>query len=137
MMMKDLWNSPRACLLVQGVSIPKIFGAGTCFDGQLAWIAMENVGTALSALEDQLPSTAQAKAKQAVQALHERNILHGDLSLSNMTWRDDHLFLIDLDRASKTCPFVAVLEALSRSMRNKWSSLQAALCELQEIDFLF
>ena len=81
---------------------------------------MENVGTALSALEDQLPSTAQAKAKQAVQALHERNVLHGDLSLSNMTWKDDHLFLIDLARASKTA-----------------ENGQAALYELKELDSLF
>ncbi len=74
--------------VLQGVHIPKLLGHGQIHEGLHAFIAMSAGGSPLS--PDMLKS-CPAMAEQAVcalKAMHQQNMLHGDIALQNFVMSD-------------------------------------------------
>ncbi len=112
-----------------GVSVPILY------DVDLAGhrLVMEFVDgpTAKEALQKRLADPRQlARAVgRLAGTLHAKGIVHGDLTTSNLLWRDDRLYAIDFSMGEKT----AAIEAQGvdlRLLKEAWTSAHFDLSEL-------
>ncbi len=108
---------------MQGVHIPRLLGHGQIHAGLHAFTAMSAGGSPLSPdMLRRCPALAE-HAVCALKAMHQHNMVHGDIALQNFVMSDtaQSVWLVDLvnaglGTASETCKEKQVLRRLLQCM---------------------
>lgn len=77
-----------------------MLAAGSCYDGMLQFLAMEDTGPDLTAVES-LSAEQKESARAALRSMHGQHWLHQDICRENLTMRGGQVFMVDLAQSSK------------------------------------